>query len=152
MKILVLTRNHPVQILDVLNRIFTTVFNNNLEEGLCISPQATALMVEEVKGIPYRTAYYPALKVFEQQKEELSLKAPHMVVIGTVPVDSYAWYDAVVGLDDAESIKDYNDFDEDFNTEHYKTLTLKDSDCIFNHFDELRYFLTKIIKITGEKK
>lgn len=147
-----MTVDHPVQILDVTNRIFNTVLNNDLERGACVSPQTIALMVEEVKGIPYPVAYYPAMNTFENEKDEIASKVANLIVVGTVPDDTYAWYDAVVALDDAESIKDYNNLDEDYNVNYYTTMSMKRAECTFNHFDELRYFLNKCIKLSGEKK
>jgi hypothetical protein len=149
MKILVLTRNHPVQIVDVVSRIYNTVIGNNYKNAICISPQVAAMMVQESKGVPYQQAYYPALQAFEDKKDTYAAAAKHFIVVGTVPNDSKTWYDAIVALDDAESIKDYSDFDNDFNTRHYTMCNIADGDILFKHFDELRYFLVKMIQ---EKK
>lgn len=146
MKILILTKNHPVQILDVVTRIYNTILDNRLDEGICISPQAIAMMVEEAKNVPYQVAYWPAVKTFEDEKEELSTKAKHFFVVGSVPVSSLSWYDAVIGIDDAPEIKDYTEFDDDFKTEDYVMTTLDNAEVMFEDFDNLRYFITKVLQ------
>lgn len=147
MKILLLTKNHPVEILDVIQSIHGHF--QNTEEVTCISPQGVALMVEEAKGFPYLSVFYPALHQVVTQKEELSSKTKNLIVVGTIDKGSRKWFDVIIGLN-TKDIQNYKDFDEDFNTYGYKCMTLKDADIVFETKQELLFFLNRIVRIKNE--
>lgn len=147
MKILILTKNNPIEILHTVERVYNTV-SNKMEHLTCVSPQVTSLMIEESKGYPYLETFYVAIKTFEKLKEELAHKTEHFVVVGCVPKDSRFWYDAVIGLDNID-IQDYPVKTIPNNVDNIKLCKLSDADVVFNDFEELRIFLKKA---TQEKK
>lgn len=148
MKILVLTKNNPVEILHTVERIYSSVSNGNMKHMTCISPQVVALMVEEAKDYPYLEVFFSALRTFENQKEDISTKCNNLIVVGTVPISTRYWYDAVVGLDN-EEIEDYPAKSIPNNIDNISLMELKHADVTFNNFETLRIFLKKAIQ---EKK
>lgn len=82
MKILVLTKNNPVEIVDVTNRIRQR-FMYNEKKFFCDSPQIVAWELEEMKGIPYTVAFYPAIKTFEARKEMINELVDVFITVGT---------------------------------------------------------------------
>lgn len=141
MKILVLTKNNPIEILSTVERIYNAL-GNKLDYMTCVSPQVTSLMIEEAKGYPYLETYYTTIKVFEQKKDEISKNCQHFIVVGRVPNNTKYWYDAVIGLDDP-NISDYPIKTIPNNVDNIELFTLKDADITFNDFETLRIFLKK---------
>ena len=146
MKILVLTKNNPVEILDITNRI-RSYFMSHEKKIFCDSPQVVALEIEQMKGIPYIIGYYPAIKVYEGRKDMINEAVDVFITVGTTDKKSLGWYDVVVGLNNFE-IKDYKEFDTSIHSCEY--LTLKDADMKFDNINELLLFLNRMIKVIGE--
>ena len=142
MKILVLTKNHPTEITNIVERIYGTVIGNNTENIVCASPQVTSLILEESKGIPYLESYYTAINTFEGLKDELSDKRKHFIVVGRVPKNTRFWYDAIVGIDN-KAIADYPTKSIPNNVYNIELFKLEDSEVLFRDFAELRIFLKK---------
>lgn len=142
MKILVLTKNHPTEITNIVERIYGTVIGNNTENIVCASPQVTSLILEESKGIPYLESYYTAINTFEKLKDELSDKRKHFIVVGRVPKNTRFWYDAIVGIDN-KAIADYPIKSIPNNINNTELFKLDDSEVLFRDFAELRIFLKK---------
>lgn len=147
MKILVLTKNNPVEILDITNRI-RSYFMSHEKKIFCDSPQVVALEIEQMKGIPYTIGYYPAIKVYEGRKDMIYDAVDVFITVGTTDKKSAPWYDVIVGLNNYE-LKDYKEFDTSIHDCEY--FTLKDADMKFDEVNELLLFLNRMIKITGEK-
>lgn len=143
MKILLLTRNNPIEITNIVQRIYETICNR-LEIMTVVSPQVVALMVEEAKGYPYLETYYSAVRTVEKEKENMTKQTKVLVVVGSVPRSSRIWYDAVVGLDD-ENASDYPIKTIPNNTDKVEMMNVKEADVIFNDFEQLRIFLTRIV-------
>lgn len=147
MKILVLTKNNPIEILHTVERIYNTV-SNKLNHLTCVSPQVTSLMIEETKGYPYLETYYSAIKTFEKLKDQMATCTTHFIVVGYVPKNTRFWYDAVVGLDNKD-IEDYPLQKIPNNVDNIELFKLSDSEILFEDFETLRIFLKKA---TQEKK
>lgn len=147
MKILLLTKNNPVEIIDVVRRLNNHF--NNMEKCIVVSPQLTAWMVEEAKGYPYMLVYYNAIKIVEKNKDELASKAENFIMVGTTDMASKSWYDIIVGIDNPD-IEDYTDFPQENNVDHINCFSLKHADVIFNDFSELLTFLYKVMENKNE--
>lgn len=147
MKILVLTKNNPIEIADVTNRIRQR-FMYNEKKFFCDSPQIVAWELEEMKGIPYTVAFYPAIKTFEARKEMINELVDVFITVGTTDKKSAGWYDVIVGLNNFD-LKDYKEFDTSIHS--CECFTLKDSDMKFDEIGELLIFLSKMVELTGEK-
>lgn len=147
MKILVLTKNNPIEILDTVQRIYNNL-GNNLKHMTCVSPQVTSLMIEEAKGYPYLETYYTSIKTFEKLKDDMASGSTHFIVVGYVPKSTKYWYDAVVGLDN-NSIEDYPIKKIPNNVDNLELFKLSDAEITFNDFETLRIFLKKA---TQEKR
>lgn len=147
MKILVLTKNNPIEIMDITNRIRQR-FMYDGKKFFCDSPQIVAWELEEKKGIPYTVAFFPAIKIFEKQKDQINELVDVFITVGTTDKKSVGWYDVIVGLNNFD-LKDYKEFDTSIHSCEY--FTLKDSDMKFDEIGELLIFLSKMVKLTGEK-
>ena len=143
MRILVLTRNNPVEISYVINRIRNYFYNDSLK-FFCDSPQMIALDVEHKSNIPYTFAFFPAIKTYEANKEDISNMVDVFITVGTTDVDSKYWYDIIVGIDDY-NISNYKTFDTSIYS--CEIFTTKDAEIKFNNIDELLIFLNKIVRI-----
>ena len=147
MKILVLTKNNPVEVLNTVQATRNKFYNDNLK-FFCDSPQLIAWEIEEKKGIPYTMAFFPAIKIFEKNKDLIADKMDVFITVGTTNKDSESWYDVIVGLDNFD-IKDYTQFDS--SVYKCKCYNLKDSDIHFDTIDELLFFINKIVRIKDKK-
>jgi hypothetical protein len=147
MKILVLTKNNPIEIMDITNRIRQRFMYDD-KKFFCDSPQIVALELEQMKGIPYTVAFYPAIKVFENRKDMIYDVVDVFITVGTTDKKSVGWYDVIVGLNNFD-FKDYKEFDTSIHS--CECFTLKDSDMKFDEIGELLIFLSKMVKLTGEK-
>lgn len=145
MKILVLTRNHPVEIQDIVTRIRDRFYYDKLK-FYCDSPQSVALEMEECKGVPYTFGFFPAIKTFEKLKQEIADKVDVFITVGTTDRKSEIWYDVIVGLDNFE-MDDYKKFDQSiYSCELYK---LKESDIRFDTIEELLLFIDRMAHKVG---
>lgn len=138
-KFLIITKNHPVEICNVMRRVYESVGigNSNIFIG---SPQFTALQIERAKGIPYLEAFYPAVKTYKNIDSFATEGIETIIIIGTVDIKDIINYDVVVGFDSPD-IEEYKDFPEEFNNTNIKFMELKHSDIIFTKIDELIHFL-----------
>lgn len=148
MKILVLTKNNPVEITEVVQKIRNRFYFDDLK-FFCDSPQAIALDIEQKKGIPYTFAFFPAIKTFEKNKEEISEAVDVFVTVGTTDVKSMSWYDVIVGLTNFE-ISNYKSFDTSIYSCDY--FTLKNADIKFDEIEELLFFINKIVRINNKNE
>ena len=146
MKILVFTKNNPVEITEVVQKIRNRFYFDNLK-FFCDSPQAIALDIEQKKGIPYTFAFFPAIKAFEKNKEEISEVVDVFITVGTTDVKSMSWYDVIVGLTNFE-ISNYKSFDTSIYSCDY--FTLKNADIKFDEIEELLFFINKIVRINNK--
>lgn len=146
MKILVLTKNNPVEITEVVQKIRDRFYFDDLK-FFCNSPQAIALDIEQKKGIPYTFAFFPAIKTFEKNKEEISNAVDVFITVGTTDVKSISWYDVIVGLTNFE-ISNYKSFDTSIYSCDY--FTLKNADIKFDEIEELLFFINKIVRINNK--
>lgn len=149
--ILVLTKNHPVEIGDIVRQLYTALggFDQKIFIG---SPQITADEVAQAKKCSYLQTYYPAMRAYRKvnefaEKNDISV----IITVGAVDVHDLNSYDAIVGIDNPE-LQSYTEFDEDFNTDHAVSTTLKNSDIIFDNIEQLIHFLRVIIKNNEEKE
>lgn len=117
----------------------------NEKDTIILCPQALALVIEDVKGYPYRELFYPALNQIESQKEEISCGYKNTIVVGSSAFSSRSWYDIIIALD-SKGIKDY-DYDEDFNINKHSLMTTKNADIIFENKEELIFFINKMMRI-----
>lgn len=147
MKILVLTKNNPIEIIDIVNKI-RQHFYYDPKKFFCDSPQMVALELEQFKGIPYTIGFFPAIKTFENRKEEFNQLVDVFITVGTTDKASMPWYDIIVGLNNYE-LKNYSEFDTSIYS--CECFTLKDADMKFDDIKELLFFIDKIVRITGEK-
>lgn len=146
MKILVLTKNNPVEIVDVVERIRQRFYNDKLK-FFCDSPQLVALEIEAKKGIPYTYGFFPAIKTFEKTKDEIANVVDVFITVGTTNRKSEVWYDVIVGLDNFE-IDNYSKFDTSvYSCTCYK---LKESDIKFDTIDELLTFIDRMAHKVGK--
>lgn len=143
MKILLLTKNNPVEILDIVRRL--NEHFNNTKKVLCVSPQLVAWMVEEAKGIPYSLVYYSAIRQVEKQKDYIASTTENFIMVGTTDSSTKIWYDVIVGLDN-KNIRDYTDFPQEYNTDNISCFKMKNADVVFEDFKELLVFLYKIME------
>lgn len=148
MKILVLTKNNPVEITEVVQKIRNRFYFDDLKI-FCDSPQAIALDIEQKKGIPYTFAFFPAIKTFEKNKEEISEAVDVFITVGTTDVKSMGWYDVIVGLTNFE-ISNYKSFDTSIYSCDY--FTLKNADIKFDEIEELLFFINKIVRINNKNE
>lgn len=144
-----MTKNHPTEALSVYQQI-NGCFSGD-KDFIAISPQAVALMIEEIKGYPFLDMFYPALHQVEEAKEEIASKYKDVVVVGTAATTSKSWFDAIIGINNAY-VSDYKNFDEDFNVHKYKILTLKDADILFNTMNEVVFFLKHMMRVNKENE
>ena len=143
-----MTKNHPIEALS-LYRQMNDYFSGDKDTTI-LCPQALALLIEEVKGYPYREIFYPAFNQIEEQKDEIASKHKNVIIVGSAPTSSRAWYDIIVGIDNKD-IKDY-DYDEDFNIHHYEFMKLKSADVIFETEQEIMFFINKMMRIEKENE
>ncbi len=146
MKILVLTRNNPVEINYTVNRIRNYFYNDSLKV-FCDSPQVVSLEIEAKNNIPYTFSFFPAIKTYEANKDNISSIVDVFITVGTTDVNSKSWYDVVVGIDSYD-ISNYKNFDTSIYSCNY--FTLKDAEIKFNNIDELLVFLNKIVRINNK--
>lgn len=144
MKILLLTKNNPIEITNTIQRIYETVCNR-MEILVAISPQVVALMVEEAKNYPYLEVFHSAVRAVEKEKEDIAKSTKVFIMIGSVPRSSRLWYDAIVGLND-DNISDYPLNTIPNNVDNVEMMTVKEADITFDDFEQLRIFLTRIVK------
>ena len=140
LKILVVTKNHPVEIVSTCAAIHQAVGMGDAEV-VVNSPQFIAEMVSQVQNVAYTKTYYPALRAYkniEKYMEEQDMKI--LITVGTIDKKDALSYNAIVGLDNPE-ILDYDVFDEDFNTTAMEVMPLANVDIMFDKLDELIHFL-----------
>lgn len=116
------------------------------QDTIALCPQAQALMLEETKGFPYLEIFYPSLNQIEKMKDEINSKYPNTIIVGTSATSSRAWYDVIIGIENPE-IKDYKEFDEDFNINKYKLMTIKDADATFDDVEEALVFIKQVMRL-----
>lgn len=143
MKILVLTKNNPVEIVDVVNKIRSAIYYDE-KKCFCDSPQMVAWELEEMKGIPYLYGFFPAIKTFEKNKEQFYDAVDVFITVGTTDINSADWYDVIVGLNNPE-IQDYYNFDTSIH--QCDLFTLKNADIKFDTTNELLFFIRKLIRM-----
>ena len=142
-KFLVITKNHPIEVMDVMNKLYEAV--GNIDLGVFIgSPQFTAFQVEQIKKVPYMEGFYPAVRAYKKIDEFAGENVHTAIIVGTVDIEDLLDYDAIVGLDNPE-IQDYKEFPQEFNTTNMTIADLRYSDIIFTKIDELIYFLRVLI-------
>lgn len=145
LKILVVTKNHPIEIGTVSATLHQAVgFGDH--EVMVNSPQFIADMVAKNLNVSYLQTYYPALRAYknvEKYMEESNLDI--LVTVGTIDINDALGYDAIVGLKNDE-ISDYTSFDEDFNTTEITPIKLENVDILFEKMDELIHFIRLTIK------
>lgn len=151
LNILVLTKNHPTEIIDVIDKLYSAF--GQLDKGLFIgSPQASALMVSEQKNVPYLQTYYPAMRAYNKVEEFAEQNQIHTIVtVGAVDVHSLNKYNAIIGLKN-DDLEDYKNFDEDFNTTNIKSTTLKSCDILFDTIEEVIHFIRIVMKNDAKEK
>ena len=140
LKILVVTKNHPVEIMTTCAAIHQAVGMGD-DEVVVNSPQFIAEMVSQAKNVAYTKTYYPALRAYknvEKYMAENDMKI--LVTVGTIDIKDARSYSAIVGLQNDE-IDSYTVFDEDFNTTDMVTFPLEKVDIMFDKLDELIHFL-----------
>ena len=140
LKLLVITKNHPVEILTTCAAIHQAVGMGD-KEVVVNSPQFIAEMVSQAQNVAYTKTYYPALRAYkniEKYMEEQDMKI--LVTVGTIDKRDALSYNAIVGLDNPE-IQDYDVFDEDFNTTNMEVVPLNKVDIMFDKLDELIHFI-----------
>lgn len=71
LKIMLITNPHPVEIIDLMQFLYEEIIGAD-QRILALSPQATALMVEEAKQIPYGGAFYPAITTVEHYRQTIN--------------------------------------------------------------------------------
>lgn len=116
------------------------------QDTIALCPQAQALMLEETKHYPYLEIFYPSLNQIEKMKDEINSKYPNTIIVGTSATSSRAWYDVIIGIENPE-IKDYKEFDEDFNINKYKLMTVKDADATFDDVEEALVFIKQVMRL-----
>lgn len=143
LKILVLTRNHPVEVIDVMRELYESIgaLDNSIFIG---SPQFTAYQVSQTKKIPYTDAYYPAIRAYKKIDDFANEDTSAIIVVGAVDRLDIFKYNAVIGLKNKE-IKDYTEFPEEFNTTKLTTTVLENSDILFNNIEEVIHFIRIVI-------
>ena len=140
LKILVVTKNHPVKILTTCAAIHQAVGMGD-QEVVVNSPQFIAEMVSKAKDVPYIKTYYPALRAYkniEKYMEEQKMKI--LITVGTIDKKDTLSYNGIIGLRNDE-IADYDVFDEDFNTTNIEVLTLNQVDIMFDKLEEVIHFI-----------
>lgn len=146
MKILILTKNNPVEISYVTQRLQTYFFANK-RKVYCDSPQVVALEIEKSKKLPYLYTFFPAIKAYRNCQDEISNVVDDFITVGTTDRKDVGWYDIIVGIN-SEEIQDYVKFDTSIHSCDY--FKLKDAEIMFDNIDELITFLRKIIAVGGE--
>lgn len=140
LKILVVTKNHPVEIVSTCAAIHQAVGMGD-EEVVVNSPQFIAEMVSQAQNVAYTQTYYPALRAYkniEKYMAESNMKI--LITVGTIDMQDARDYSAIVGLQNDE-ISDYDVFDEDFNTTDMVVFPLNKVDIMFDKLNELIHFL-----------
>ena len=140
LKLLVITKNHPVEILTTCAAIHQAVGMGD-KEVVVNSPQFIAEMVSQAQNVAYTKTYYPALRAYkniEKYMEEQDMKI--LVTVGTIDKRDALSYNAIVGLNNPD-IQDYDVFDEDFNTTNMEVVPLNKVDIMFDKLDELIHFI-----------
>ena len=95
LKILVVTRNHIVEIQDVCAALTQAVVFG-VDDVVVNSPQFIADMVSRAHNIPYIQTYYPALRAYKNAENYLN-GVQVLVTVGTVDRLDLRHYDAIVG-------------------------------------------------------
>lgn len=116
------------------------------QDTIALCPQALALMLEETKRYPYLEIFYPSLNQIEKMKGEINSNYPNTIIVGTSATSSRAWYDVIIGIENKE-ISDYKEFDEDFNINKYKLMTVKDADATFDDVEEALVFIKQVMRL-----
>lgn len=150
LNILVLTKNHPVEILDIVTRLYNSL--GQLDAGIYIgSPQVIAQMVSQTKGVPYLQTYYPAMRSYRLATQFAADNGIDTIVtVGAVDIHDLNTYDAIIGIDNPE-MEDYPFFDEDFNTDGAISTTLKQAELLFETVDEIIHFI-RIVRKEKQKE
>ena len=153
---MLITNPHPVEIIDLMQFLYEEIIGAD-PRILALSPQATALMVEEAKQIPYGGAFYPAITTVEHYRQTINEEDYDcFIMLGTSDRKTISWYDAVLGFqeiyEDGEPLLSlYTKIDEDFNVYKVECMTLEDADTILNTKRELSTFLRKLIQMERKK-
>ena len=148
-KILVLTKDNPIETLDIMRRFYSS-FAELDSNVVVVSLQFTAWQVQDAakkqgKEISYLDCFYSAVRTFKKINSFIKDDTNFLIVVGTVDkVDKYN-YDAIIGINNGE-IEDYPNYNEDTNTTNIKLLKLKDSDVSFNTIEEAIYFIRIIME------
>lgn len=140
LKLLVVTKNHPVEILATCAAIHQAVGMGDAEV-VVNSPQFIAEMVSQAQNVAYTKTYYPALRAYkniEKYMAEQDMKI--LITVGTIDIRDARNYNAIVGLNN-DDIDDYTVFDEDFNTTEMEVFPLNCVDIMFDKLDELIHFI-----------
>lgn len=156
LKIMIITNPHPVEIIDLMQSLYGNFVLAD-KRILVLSPQATALMIEEAKDIPYGGAFYPAITTNEHFRRAIKEEDYDLfIMLGTTDRATLPWYDVVLGFqevhEDGEPIlQPYTKIDEDFNVNKISCMELKDSDEVMNSKSELFSFLSKLLQMERSK-
>lgn len=147
-KILVLTKDNPVEVIDTMGR-FYTAFSELDPTILVCSPQYTAYQLEQAGKASYLEALYPAIRTFKKIDNFANSETEFIVVVGVIDKKDKYNYDAIIGIDNKD-IEDYPYYNEDFNTTNIELTRVENSDIIFNTIEEAIYFIR--IMIEHERK
>lgn len=142
-KILVVTKNHPVEVTSVIKDIYESVatLNQRIFVG---GPQFTAWQVSEMKNINYLDLYYPAIRAYKNIENLATEDVDIAIIVGTGDIKDFFNYDAVVGINNKE-VQDYTNFPEEMNHTNIETIKLSNCEIKFNNMNELLHFLRIVI-------
>lgn len=156
LKIMLISNPHPTEIIDLMQTVYGNFVMGD-QRILVLSPQATALMIEEAKQIPYGSAFYPAISTVEHFRQTIKEEDYDcFIMLGTTDKKTLSWYDVVLGFqevfEDGEPVLGiYTKFDEDFNVYKVDYMRLEDADTIIDSKRELLSFLNKLLKMERKK-
>ena len=139
-KILLLTKINPIEIYDVMMRLY----RSELMDGKTIffSSQYTSMLAAQTLSVPFQEVFYSGLRTWDSLKQETMDKHPEYdfwVVVGTDDEKNRNEYDAIISLNNPE-IEDYV-FDEELNTTNIKVMKTEDGEVKFDNLDEVIVFL-----------
>ena len=175
-KILLLTKNNPIEIYSIMMYLFrTNIYTDHKDSTLFFSPQYTAYLAVKTsearkngKYLKYQEVYFPAIDTWEKYKQSI-IDEHHLkflVVVGQVPASTRDWYDAILSVEPADDgVTDYTlDIDQSFNhdfsadlktklseTPKYTMMSTKDGEIKFANIREAYSFLAHVQKMAEEE-
>lgn len=142
MKILIITNSNPINIIDIMNQAYCSLYSDSTT---IISPQYIGILLEETKNINYGLSYYFCINSIHDYINNFTEDDGDLIVIGVIDKSDILKFDAVINIDD-DSCADYNiEPNNEYNVNNIELCTVNDADCSFNNITDGLEFVIDIL-------